>query len=178
MLSMLTLTRPRGLRACLPRRRAGGRALAARSASRKQNWPRSSTPALLHDIGKLAIPEAILRKPAPLTAEEQALVRCHPTLATELIGRRARTSARRPTRPRCPRAHGRTGFSEGDSRCRCRRWARASSRCRCLRHHDPAARLPRRDRPPGRRCSKWSAAAGTQFDPVVVSAFRRVLDAL
>src|SRR3954462_2768391 len=42
---------------------------------------------LLHDIGKLAIPEAILRKPAPLTAEEQAMVRCHPVLATELIGR-------------------------------------------------------------------------------------------
>ena len=28
--------------------------------------------ALLHDIGKLAMPEAVLRKPAPLTAEEHA----------------------------------------------------------------------------------------------------------
>ena len=31
--------------------------------------------ALLHDVGKLAMPEAVLRKPAPLTIEEQALIR-------------------------------------------------------------------------------------------------------
>ena len=41
--------------------------------------------ALLHDIGKLAMPEALLRKPAPLTAEEQALIRRHPRLGSELI---------------------------------------------------------------------------------------------
>lgn len=32
----------------------------------------------LHDIGKLRIPEAVLRKEGPLTAEEWALVRTHP----------------------------------------------------------------------------------------------------
>ena len=42
---------------------------------------------LLHDVGKLAIPEAILRKPAPLTAEEMALVRKHPTIGSELAAR-------------------------------------------------------------------------------------------
>ena len=41
--------------------------------------------ALLHDLGKLAMPEALLRKPAPLTAEEQALIRMHPNLGCELI---------------------------------------------------------------------------------------------
>ena len=41
--------------------------------------------ALLHDLGKLAMPEALLRKPAPLTAEEQALIRTHPRLGSELI---------------------------------------------------------------------------------------------
>jgi putative nucleotidyltransferase with HDIG domain len=41
--------------------------------------------ALLHDIGKLALPDALLRKPAPLTAEEQALIRLHPRLGSELI---------------------------------------------------------------------------------------------
>ena len=41
--------------------------------------------ALLHDVGKLAVPEAILRKPAPLTMEEQLLVRRHPALGSELI---------------------------------------------------------------------------------------------
>ncbi|HEX5473344.1 MAG TPA: HD domain-containing phosphohydrolase [Vicinamibacterales bacterium] len=42
--------------------------------------------ALLHDVGKLAIPDAVLRKPAPLTFEEQALVRRHPAVAADLIG--------------------------------------------------------------------------------------------
>jgi response regulator RpfG family c-di-GMP phosphodiesterase len=41
--------------------------------------------ALLHDLGKLAVPEAVLRKPAPLTSEEQTLIRLHPRLGSELI---------------------------------------------------------------------------------------------
>jgi putative nucleotidyltransferase with HDIG domain len=41
--------------------------------------------ALLHDIGKLAVPEAVLRKPAPLTVEETLLVRQHPSIGSELI---------------------------------------------------------------------------------------------
>lgn len=41
--------------------------------------------ALLHDLGKLAMPEALLRKPAPLTFEEQTLMRMHPTLGSDLI---------------------------------------------------------------------------------------------
>src|SRR6476620_6930770 len=41
--------------------------------------------ALLHDIGKLAVPEAVLRKPAPLTVEEVMLVRQHPAIGSEII---------------------------------------------------------------------------------------------
>ncbi len=41
--------------------------------------------ALLHDLGKLAVPDAILRKPAPLTAEEQVIVRRHPRIGRELV---------------------------------------------------------------------------------------------
>ena len=41
--------------------------------------------ALLHDLGKLVIPEALLRKPAPLTAEERALIRLHPRVGSDLI---------------------------------------------------------------------------------------------
>lgn len=40
--------------------------------------------ALLHDVGKLAVPDAILRKPAPLTNEEHAIVRRHPQIGREL----------------------------------------------------------------------------------------------
>jgi putative two-component system response regulator len=38
----------------------------------------------LHDIGKIAIPDTVLLKSGPLTAGEIALMRCHPTIGTEL----------------------------------------------------------------------------------------------
>ncbi|MFO7303129.1 MAG: HD domain-containing phosphohydrolase [Acidobacteriota bacterium] len=41
--------------------------------------------ALLHDIGKIRIPDAILRKPGPLTPEEEAIMREHPRIAYELL---------------------------------------------------------------------------------------------
>jgi diguanylate cyclase (GGDEF)-like protein/putative nucleotidyltransferase with HDIG domain len=42
--------------------------------------------ALLHDIGKLAVPEHILAKPGPLTPEEFQKVRIHPQVGAEIIG--------------------------------------------------------------------------------------------
>jgi putative nucleotidyltransferase with HDIG domain len=41
--------------------------------------------ALLHDIGKLAMPEAILIKPAPLTAVERDIIRAHPDVAYQFV---------------------------------------------------------------------------------------------
>lgn len=41
--------------------------------------------ALLHDLGKLALPDAILRKPAALSAEERDIVRQHPVIAADLL---------------------------------------------------------------------------------------------
>jgi diguanylate cyclase (GGDEF)-like protein/putative nucleotidyltransferase with HDIG domain len=43
------------------------------------------TAALLHDIGKLAVPEHILSKPGPLTEEEFQKIRIHPTVGAEII---------------------------------------------------------------------------------------------
>ena len=43
------------------------------------------TAALLHDIGKLAVPEHILAKPGPLTPEEFQKVRLHPQVGAEII---------------------------------------------------------------------------------------------
>jgi len=41
--------------------------------------------ALLHDVGKIAIPDSILKKPDPLTQEEWKKIKLHPTLGYGLI---------------------------------------------------------------------------------------------
>ncbi len=39
----------------------------------------------LHDLGKIAIPDAILKKPAPLTEEEFAVIKTHPRVGRRLL---------------------------------------------------------------------------------------------
>jgi putative nucleotidyltransferase with HDIG domain len=41
--------------------------------------------ALLHDIGKIAIPDSVLLKPGELTQEERALIEMHPVYAYEML---------------------------------------------------------------------------------------------
>ena len=41
--------------------------------------------ALLHDIGKMGIPDKILLKPGPLNAGEREIMRQHPVLAYEML---------------------------------------------------------------------------------------------
>ncbi len=40
---------------------------------------------LLHDVGKIGIPEAVLNKPGPLNDEEQALIREHPRRSYQVL---------------------------------------------------------------------------------------------
>ncbi len=42
--------------------------------------------AALHDVGKIVIPDSILRKPGPLTPEEVAVMRTHTTVGAEMFG--------------------------------------------------------------------------------------------
>jgi putative nucleotidyltransferase with HDIG domain len=41
--------------------------------------------AMLHDIGKIGVPDHILRKPTPLTQDEWTVVRQHPTVGAQIL---------------------------------------------------------------------------------------------
>ncbi len=49
--------------------------------------PEIARGAFLHDIGKMAIPDHILRKPGPLTKEEQTVMRTHCEIGYEMLNR-------------------------------------------------------------------------------------------
>jgi putative nucleotidyltransferase with HDIG domain len=130
--------------------------------------------ALLHDIGKLAMPDAVLRKPAPLTLEEQAVIRQHPQIAAELIAPVPYLApAVELVRDAYERVDG-LGYPNGTHALDVALGARiiavadaydAMTRPRVFRD----AIAPREALLELQRC------AGTQFDPAVVDVFRRVV---
>jgi response regulator RpfG family c-di-GMP phosphodiesterase len=132
---------------------------------------------LLHDVGKLAIPEAILRKPAPLTTEEQLLVRFHPTLGSELIARvpylAGATSVVRDAHERMDGL----GYPRGIHASE----VSVGARIVCVADAYDTMTRPRVFRDaisPADAVLELERCSGTQFDPAVVEAFRRVLAAL
>jgi len=53
----------------------------------KRDVERITVGALMHDIGKMRLPLAILDKPGPLSAEERALINKHPDFGAEILQR-------------------------------------------------------------------------------------------
>jgi HD-GYP domain-containing protein (c-di-GMP phosphodiesterase class II) len=62
-----------------------GLLLAAEIAPREAKDPQMAYGFLLHDIGKLAVPDAILRAPGRLTEDEWALMRRHPEEGVRML---------------------------------------------------------------------------------------------
>jgi len=48
-------------------------------------WRRLEQGGLLHDIGKVGVPDAVLSKPGKLTAEEFALMKAHPVIGYDIL---------------------------------------------------------------------------------------------
>ncbi len=130
--------------------------------------------ALLHDLGKLAMPDAVLRKPAPLTAEERVIIRRHPTIAADLIGEVPYLSAAAElVRDAYERVDG-LGYPNG---------ARAldvalGARIIAVADAYDAMTRPRVFRDaisPREAVLELERCAGTQFDDAVVEVFTRIV---
>jgi response regulator RpfG family c-di-GMP phosphodiesterase len=130
---------------------------------------------LLHDLGKLAMPEAILRKPAPLTAEEFSLIRTHPAIGSEIIADVPYLAAAAPiVRDVHERVDG-LGYPRGVNDAEITFGARLVA---VAEAYDTMIR-PRvfRDAmPPSEALLELERCTGTQFDAAVVTAFRQLVD--
>ncbi|NVM22916.1 MAG: HD domain-containing protein [Desulfobacterales bacterium] len=128
--------------------------------------------AVLHDVGKIGIPDAILSKPGKLTDEEYRIIKSHPLIGAEIV---KGVSFLEPLIPYILEHHERfdgKGYPKGlagDS---------ISIRARLLAVADAFDAMTT-DRP-YRKCLEKEVAfkevlamAGTQFDPEIVKAFER-----
>jgi HD-GYP domain-containing protein (c-di-GMP phosphodiesterase class II) len=132
--------------------------------------------ALLHDIGKMGVPDDILLKPGPLSDEEWVVMRRHPQLAHELL---APISHLRPALdiPYChhERMDG-SGYPRGlagDEIPLAARMFAVVDVWDALRSDRPYRKAWTEEQ----TLAHIRAGAGTHFDPKVVEVFLRALDA-
>jgi HD-GYP domain-containing protein (c-di-GMP phosphodiesterase class II) len=64
---------------------AYGMQIAAAAGMQLGDEPEIEFGFLLHDVGKVAVPDAILFKPGPLTPEERAIIQRHPVTGSEIV---------------------------------------------------------------------------------------------
>ncbi|MBX5491606.1 MAG: response regulator [Chloroflexi bacterium] len=131
--------------------------------------------AALHDIGKIGIPDAILRKPGQLTEEEWALMRQHPQLGERII---AGIDFLRSAVPVVLYHHERwdgSGYPFGLAGETIPLGARIFSVADTF-DAMISNRPYRRGLPFERALAEIHRVAGSQLDPTVVEAFRQVFE--
>jgi putative nucleotidyltransferase with HDIG domain len=131
---------------------------------------------LLHDIGKVAMPDAILFKPGALTTEERALMARHPVVGAEIVdGIEFLSEAAKVVRSHHERWDG-TGYPDGLTAEEIPLAARVFAVADVL--DALTTDRPYRPRLPLAEARAMIVeASGTQFDPMVVKAFQQIDDA-
>jgi putative nucleotidyltransferase with HDIG domain len=130
--------------------------------------------ALFHDIGKLAIPDAILLKPASLTSDEWALMQRHADEGARIIDRLGFLGDAVPAiRHHHERFDG-TGYPERLAGEEIPLGARIIHVADAL-DSMLTTRIYRAARPPAEALSELKRSSGSQFCPRCVGALERIL---
>ena len=131
--------------------------------------------ALLHDIGKLGIPDSVLQKRGPLDSEEWEVMKTHPARSAELLAAvPALAHLRDAVRAEHERWDG-GGYPDGLAGERIPRASRITLACDAY-HAMTSDRPYRKAMPPEEARRELAAGQGTQFCPTTVPALLRVLD--
>jgi len=130
--------------------------------------------ALLHDVGKIGLPDAILTKPGPLTDAEFDIVKRHPETALEILGHVSFLTDERPLILHHHEHYDGTGYPVGLVGDRIPIGARILATADAL----DTMFSPRSYKGPytiDRVRAELTAGAGRQFDPAVADATLRWL---
>ncbi|MEP6908821.1 MAG: HD-GYP domain-containing protein [Actinomycetota bacterium] len=133
-----------------------------------------ATGALVHDIGKLSVPDSILKKPGPLTDEEFAIIKRHPEWGDKvLVDLGFGEAVRHLVRDHHERLDG-SGYPHGCDGSLISFDARILAVCDV---YDAliSRRVYRDAWPEERAVALLREESGTSFDPKCVSALERVL---
>jgi len=132
--------------------------------------------ALFHDIGKIGIPSRILTKPGPLTAEERDVVQSHPVLGDRILAPIEQLGEVRLI-VRCAHEHyDGSGYPDRLTGEQIPLESRIVLACDAY-HAMTTDRPYRKSLGEAEARRRLVEASGAQFDPQVVDALLRVLDA-
>jgi HD-GYP domain-containing protein (c-di-GMP phosphodiesterase class II) len=132
---------------------------------------------LLHDVGKVGIPEAVLNKPGPLDPDEWEVMRAHPLLGVQMVaGIKSLGSAVEVIRCHHERWDGK-GYPNGLAGEAIPAGARVFSVADAF-DAMTSDRAYRKALPFDRACQEIADGAGSQFDPAVVDAFTAIVPEL
>lgn|GEM_PF-4349537 len=141
-------------------------------SEKDQEWTEYT--AILHDIGKIGIPESILNKPAHLTEEEFEIMKRHPDLGSEMV---SKIAFLKPIAPFVRADHERwdgKGYPQGLAGEKIPLIARIVA---VVDAYDAMTSDRIYRKAPGRAYAleELQRCSGSQFDPQVVSALSEVL---